>query len=101
MNRREALIALAAAVPAGVGLAADKAQPEPGLRKAEPVKPGTHSVVPLPFDPAKLRGLSAKLLTSHHENNYAGAVKNLNKVEEELARVTKDTPGFVLGGLKE
>ncbi|NMO22857.1 superoxide dismutase [Pyxidicoccus fallax] len=63
--------------------------------------PGKHAVAPLPFNPAKLKGLSEKLLRSHHENNYGGAVKNLNKVEEELARVTKDTPGFLVGGLKE
>ncbi|PTL84157.1 superoxide dismutase [Vitiosangium sp. GDMCC 1.1324] len=62
---------------------------------------GTHAIAPLPFNPAKLKGLSEKLLRSHHENNYGGAVKNLNKVEEELARTTKDTPGFLLGGLKE
>ena len=65
------------------------------------VAAGKHAIVPLPFDPGKLKGLSEKLLRSHHENNYGGAVKNLNKVEEELARVTKDTPGFIVGGLME
>ena len=35
---------------------------------------------PLPFDPAKLTGLSEKLLTSHYQNNYGGAVKRLNQV---------------------
>ena len=65
------------------------------------VAPGKHSIRPLPFDPAKLKGLSERLLRSHHENNYGGAVKNLNKTEEELARVTKDAPAFVVGGLKE
>jgi Fe-Mn family superoxide dismutase len=65
------------------------------------IAPGKHSIVPLPFDPTKLKGLSEKLLRSHHENNYGGAVKNLNKVEEELARVNKDTPGFLVAGLKE
>ena len=65
------------------------------------VASGKHQIVPLPFDPAKLKGLSEKLLRSHHENNYGGAVKNLNKVEEELARVNKDTPGFLVAGLKE
>jgi Fe-Mn family superoxide dismutase len=62
---------------------------------------GNHPVAPLTFNPAKLKGLSEKLIRSHHENNYGGAVKNLNKVEEELARVSKDTPGFLVGGLKE
>src|SRR5215472_14359074 len=62
---------------------------------------GKHPVVPLPFDPTKLWGLSERLIRSHHENNYGGAVKNLNKVEEELSRVTKDTAGFLVAGLKE
>jgi superoxide dismutase, Fe-Mn family len=65
------------------------------------VRPGAHVVKPLPFDPKSLRGLSERLITSHHDNNYAGALKNLNKVEEELARVTADTPAFIVGGLKE
>jgi Fe-Mn family superoxide dismutase len=60
-----------------------------------------HSVKPLPFNPTKLRGLSEKLMVSHHENNYGGAVKNLNRTEEELARVNKDTPPLVVAALKE
>src|SRR5215467_2929082 len=60
-----------------------------------------HPVRPLPFDGRKLDGISERMIVSHHENNYGGAVKNLNKVEEELSRVTKDTPGFVVAGLKE
>jgi Fe-Mn family superoxide dismutase len=62
---------------------------------------GKHAVVPLPFDPKKLTGISEKMITSHHDNNYAGAIKNLNKVEEQLGAVNKDTPGFLVGGLKE
>lgn len=68
---------------------------------APPVAAGTHAVKPLPFRPDGLRGLSERLIVSHHENNYGGAVKNLNRVEGELARVTKDTPAFVVGGLKQ
>jgi hypothetical protein len=30
---------------------------------------------PLPFDPTKLTGISEKLITSHHDNNYVGAVR--------------------------
>jgi Fe-Mn family superoxide dismutase len=96
VTRREALTALAvgsAALLAGPTARADDAHPAPA--------PGKHEVVPLSFDPKKLRGLSERLLVSHHDNNYAGAVKNLNKVEEQLATVTKDTPGFVVSGLKE
>ncbi|WP_394846840.1 hypothetical protein LZC95_05165 [Pendulispora brunnea] len=62
---------------------------------------GKHEVKPLPFQPSSLKGLSEKLMVSHHDNNYAGAVKNLNRVEEELSRVTKETPAFVVGGLKQ
>ncbi|MBI5852421.1 MAG: superoxide dismutase [Planctomycetes bacterium] len=93
MNRRDVLTAL----PAG---AAALAFPELRRERASD-KPGTHEIVPLPFDPTKLRGLSEKLIVSHHDNNYAGAVKNLNRVEAELANVTKDTPPFVVAGLKE
>src|ERR1700710_454754 len=62
---------------------------------------GQQQAQPLPFNPAKLNGLSEKLLISHHDNNYAGAVKNLNRLEQELAQVTKDTPAFVVGGLRQ
>jgi len=65
------------------------------------VTPGKHPLAPLPFDPAKLKGLSERLLRSHHENNYGGAVKNLNRVEEDLAGLAKDAPAFLVGGLKE
>lgn len=60
-----------------------------------------HVVVPLPFAAGSLTGLSERLITSHHENNYGGAVKNLNRVEAELARVTSETPPFVVAALRE
>ncbi len=56
---------------------------------------------PLPFDPTALRGLSERLIRSHHENNYTGAMKNLAKTRELLAAVTKDTPGMQVAGLME
>jgi Fe-Mn family superoxide dismutase len=61
---------------------------------------GNHAIQPLPFDPKKLSGISEKLIVSHHDNNYAGAVKNLNKVEETLSQVGPDTPGFTVSGLE-
>src|SRR5215216_2120366 len=95
-SRREALVVGGAALVAPVGFAfaqAGSARPRVG--------PGKHQMVPLPFDPKKLNGLSEKLLVSHHENNYGGALKNLNKVETDLAATTKDTPGYSVGGLRE
>ncbi|MBL8900227.1 MAG: superoxide dismutase [Planctomycetes bacterium] len=57
--------------------------------------------MPLAFDAAKLRGLSERLIRSHHENNYGGTVRNLNKVEVELRALGKDAPPFLVAGLKE
>jgi len=62
---------------------------------------GAHSVVPLPFSPGKLHGLSEKMLVSHHDNNYASAVKNLNRVEQELAKLSPETPPFLVAGLRD
>src|SRR5215472_3742184 len=44
-----------------------------------------HEVRPLPFKPHRLEGLSERLLTSHYENNYGGAVRRLNAIEARLA----------------
>lgn len=56
---------------------------------------------PLPFDADTLPGLSARLLHSHHQNNYGGAVKRLNAIREQLAGTAfATTPGFALNGLK-
>jgi superoxide dismutase, Fe-Mn family len=57
---------------------------------------------PLPFDAAKLNGLSEKLIRSHWENNYIGSVKALNMISERLAVAMKDPelPPIVYGGLK-
>jgi Fe-Mn family superoxide dismutase len=91
MNRRELLRS------AAIGPLLLHAIPDAGV-----TAPAASRVArPLPFDAAKLKGLSEKLLVSHHDNNYAGAVKNLAKVEEELARLKPDAPGFLVGALKE
>jgi superoxide dismutase, Fe-Mn family len=84
-----------------VGLAA-----APMAASAEPAPPpafaGKHVPVPLGFDPAKLVGLSQKLIRSHWENNYIGSVKALNMIEGRLAAAMadKDLPPVVYGGLK-
>lgn len=99
-NRRRALWA-GSLVVGGIPAIAWAQTATKQTSSAAGVAPGKHQVVPLPFDPKKLRGLSERLLTSHHENNYGGAVRSLNKVEEEIARTTKDTPGFLVGALRE
>ena len=55
----------------------------------------------LPFNPASLPGLSEKLLQSHHQNNYGGAVKRLNAIRAQLAATpASGLSGFALNGLK-
>ena len=55
----------------------------------------------LPFDAAKLNGLSERIVTSHHKNNYGGAVKRLAMIREKLSALDFATaPGFMLNGLK-
>jgi Fe-Mn family superoxide dismutase len=55
----------------------------------------------LSCNPAKLKGLSEKLIVSHYENNYGGAVKRLNAITAQLEALDFATaPVFVINGLK-
>ena len=55
----------------------------------------------LSCDPSRIKGMSEKLIVSHYENNYGGAVKRLNLIEEQLAGLDfAKVPGFLLNGLK-
>jgi Fe-Mn family superoxide dismutase len=61
----------------------------------------TYAIKPLPFNPKRIKGLSEKMLVSHHDNNYGGAVKRLNAITEQLAELGFETaPTFVVNGLK-
>ncbi len=59
------------------------------------------TAMPLPFDPEAITGLSEKLLISHHDNNYVGAVKRLGAICAQFDALDPSTaPGFVINGLK-
>ena len=61
----------------------------------------TYSMKPLGCDPQRIKGMSERLIVSHYENNYGGAVKRLNLITEQLAALDFNTaPGFVINGLK-
>ena len=61
----------------------------------------TYQIKPLGCDPSRIRGMSDRLIISHYENNYGGAVKRLNLITEKLAELDYETtPGFVINGLK-
>jgi Fe-Mn family superoxide dismutase len=60
-----------------------------------------HAMKPLSCDPAKLKGLSERLIVSHYENNYGGAIRRLNAILEHLAGLDfAAAPVFAVNGLK-
>lgn len=112
LSRRELLGAVAvastwtiAAACAGTAKPPDSARSEPTAggtnMSSPPALSGSNVVVPLAFNPSSLKGLSERLITSHHEKNYGGAVKNLNRVEQDLSAVDKDTPPLLVAALRE
>ena len=62
----------------------------------------THQMKLLSCDPARIKGMSERLIISHYENNYGGAVKRLNLIEEKLGELdfTNVAAGFLINGLK-
>jgi Fe-Mn family superoxide dismutase len=105
-TRREFLLSTsaglaAAALPADI-FSAPK-PPEPAMTQSIPSAfAAIHERRPLPFDPAKLDGLSEKLIRSHWENNYGGSVKALNAIKQRLSAALSDPdlPAFVYNDLK-
>jgi len=60
-----------------------------------------YTMKPLSCDPVRVKGMSERLIVSHYENNYGGAVKRLNLIQEKLAEIDyTSAPGFVVNGLK-
>jgi superoxide dismutase, Fe-Mn family len=58
-------------------------------------------VQPLTFNPEKISGVSAKLITNHHDEHYASAVTQLNSISDQLAKLDfARTPPAALGDLK-
>ena len=102
LSRRDAIGAVsvgAAGLVLAAGLPAAAAEAEIAR---PPAFAGLHQPTPLRFDPAKLTGLSEKLIRSHWENNYQGSVRALNTIEGRLAAAMadKDFPPVAYSGLK-
>ena len=100
MSRREAI---AGVLASGAGVLALNTSTTVAQSETVPIAfAGKHQAAPLPFSPAKLSGLSERLIRSHHENNYTGAVKALNLVEQRLAAMAKEKelPAYIYGDLK-
>jgi len=96
---RRKLMQTGAVLAAGAALAA--IEPSDALAQGSAPPKRTFEVKPLPFDPKSVKGLSEKLLTSHYDNNYTGAVKRLGAIAEQLAALDyAKAPVFVVNGLK-
>jgi Fe-Mn family superoxide dismutase len=89
----------------GVGLVASAAAAatlieQPALAQTG-AKPMTYDAKPLSLDPKSIKGISEKVLVSHYENNYVGAVKRLNAIGAQIAELDfAKAPNFVINGLK-
>jgi Fe-Mn family superoxide dismutase len=60
-----------------------------------------YQLAPIYCRPWLLNGLSPKLIESHYENNYGGALRRLNAITDQLESLDfGSTPGYVINGLK-
>jgi Fe-Mn family superoxide dismutase len=77
---------------------------QPALAQSAPptgTKAMNYEAKPLSLDPKAIKGISEKVLVSHYENNYVGAVKRLNAIGIQLAELDfAKAPNFVINGLK-
>lgn len=63
--------------------------------------PATYNPKPFSVDPKNVKGISERVLVSHYENNYVGAVKRLNAISAQLAELDlAKAPSFLINGLK-
>jgi len=63
--------------------------------------PMRYPLTPIACRPWELKYLSVKLIESHYENNYGGALRRLNAITEKLEALDFATaPGYVVNGLK-
>src|ERR1700686_5006708 len=61
----------------------------------------SYAIKPLSCDPARIKGMSERMIISHYENNYGGAVKRLNLIDERLPELDiGNAAGFLINGLK-
>jgi superoxide dismutase len=77
------------------------AQKPTSLSPRQLVTPAIVTVRPFLLKPQRMNGLSERLIVSHYENNYGGAVRRLNAIRARLAALDwAHTPVFEINGLK-
>ncbi|WP_207763268.1 superoxide dismutase [Leptospira ellisii] len=101
MNRKEFIQAFAFASFSMVATPEFLAADETPARLLK-IYSAQNKILPLKFDPERLTGLSKKMILSHFTNNYSGAVKRLNLIEEKLKELSSnpEMKSFELGALK-
>jgi Fe-Mn family superoxide dismutase len=98
-ERRNFLKGVSAAAASTAVLAGTQALAQGNLPTTAKAMP--YQVKPMSFDPKAITGISEKVLVSHYENNYVGAVKRLNAIGTQLAELDfAKAPNFVINGLK-
>src|SRR4051794_13414366 len=60
----------------------------------------TYTIAPLFCRPWTLNGIPARLIESHYENNYGGAVRRLNQLSDEIKSLDLAAPPEALRRLK-
>jgi Fe-Mn family superoxide dismutase len=76
-------------------------QRPPSLSPRQLVTPVIVAVQPFLLKPQRMNGLSERLLVSHYENNYGGALRRLNAIRARLATLDwAHMPVFEINGLK-
>ena len=101
MERRDFLqtAGLLASAAAAGSFAAQPAHAEGASQTG--AKAMNYTPKPLSIDPKSINGISERVLMSHYENNYVGAVKRLNAIGMQLAELDfAKAPNFVVNGLK-
>jgi len=102
-ERRNFISGVGAAAATSVVLATSQvlAQSNQQANQQTGAKAMSYQAKPMPFDPKSIAGISEKVLVSHYENNYVGAVKRLNAIGTQLAELDfAKAPNFVINGLK-
>ena len=73
----------------------------PSISPRQFAAPATVAIRPLLLKPQRMNGLSERLLVSHYENNYGGALRRLNAIRARLAALDwAHAPVFEINGLK-
>jgi superoxide dismutase, Fe-Mn family len=100
-RERRDFIQAAGLVAAAASTASLVASPAFSQQNTTGAKTMPYQAKPLSLDPKSITGISEKVLVSHYQNNYVGAVNRLNAIETQLRELDfAKAPNFVINGLK-